>query len=148
MLSRTPSFRHGARLTDRPIAGRTRFDRLYHIGRTSTVLCTDALKAAITEAKSGKDVGLYRIVVETLREVAPNEPEAVPDKAWIEVTDRSNKNETQRLEMELRGYKNNLVKESVRVSGRRASSVLDPEAGTGSDSWDFLDWQRRPRTPL
>lgn len=38
------------------------------------------------------------------------------DKAWIESTRKSNKDETKRLEAELRGYKHNLVKESIRVS--------------------------------
>lgn len=47
--------------------------------------------------------------------MAPGEPEAELDKEWIERTDEANKNETARLETELRGYKNNLVKESVRV---------------------------------
>lgn len=64
-------------------------------------------------------MSLYRNAVETLREVAPGEPEAEPDKEWVEATERSNKKETQRLETELRGYKNNLVKESVRVSATR-----------------------------
>lgn len=61
-------------------------------------------------------MSLYRNAVEALHEVAPEEPEAQLDKGWVDATDGANKKETTRLENELRGYKNNLVKESVRVS--------------------------------
>ena len=47
--------------------------------------------------------------------IAPNEPEAVRDDAWISTVDRHNQAETARLEAELKGYKNNLIKESIRV---------------------------------
>ncbi|SPO04545.1 related to COP9 signalosome complex subunit 1 (G protein pathway suppressor 1) [Cephalotrichum gorgonifer] len=126
--------------------GRTRYDRLYHIGRTSTVLCVEALKAAIAEAKSGNDVGAYRNAVDTLREVAPNEPEAKFDQGWADAREISNKKETQRLEAQLRGYKNNLVRESVRIGhedlGRHYEAIgalqksmesfanMRPDAGT------------------
>lgn len=103
-------------LTQRSPPGRTRFDRLFHIGRTSTFLCVDALKAAVTEAKRGRDSDLYVSAIETLQQVAPDDPAAKLDKAWIESTRKSNKDETKRLEAELRGYKHNLVKESIRVS--------------------------------
>jgi COP9 signalosome complex subunit 1 len=38
------------------------------------------------------------------------------DPAWMERKDKQNKAETTRLEHELKGYKNNLIKESIRVS--------------------------------
>jgi len=99
--------------------GRTRFDRLYFIARSSVVLCIEALKAAIAEAKSGKDTHRYREAWECIRIAAPNEPEAQFDKIWVETTDMTNKAETHRLEAELKGYKNNLVKESIRVGSIR-----------------------------
>lgn len=85
------------------------------IGRTSVALCIDALKAAIAEAKKGKDVHRYREAWECIRIAAPNEAEARWDQAWVDNTEKANKQETLRLENELRGYKNNLVKESIRV---------------------------------
>lgn len=96
--------------------GRIRYDRLLLIGTTSAVLCVDALKAAVHEAKKGKDIIRYRRAVECLQGAAPAEPEAKLDQAWIETTDKSNKAENQRLENELKIYKNNLIKDSVRVS--------------------------------
>ena len=107
--------------------GRTRLDRLVLIGRSSVVLCVDALKAAVHEARKGRDTEAYQEVVELLHHVAPNEPEAAMDTMWIANTNRSNEAEKRRLEAELKGYKNNLIKESIRVRRRRAlrSPVLN-----------------------
>lgn len=95
--------------------GRTRWDRLYLIGTCSPVLAIDALKAAIAEARNGKDVSRYEKAVRALAEVAPDEPEASLDSAWVQETQRYVLGHTERLEDELRGYKNNLIKESIRV---------------------------------
>ncbi|KAI1489187.1 26S proteasome subunit RPN7-domain-containing protein [Biscogniauxia mediterranea] len=105
--------------------GRTRFERLLVIGRCSVTLCLDALKAAIVEAKKGKDVQRYRDAWECIRTAAPAEPEAKWDDAWVNATERANKLETQRLEAELKGYKNNLVKESIRIGHRDLGEHLE-----------------------
>ena len=47
--------------------------------------------------------------------IAPNEAEAVQDSAWIESIETTNHQLTVKLEEELKRYKNNLVKESIRV---------------------------------
>ena len=96
-------------------AGKTRFDRLYLIGSTSSYLYLEALKGAIAEAKRGKDVSRYEVAVATLREISPNDPDATPDLGWIDKMNKQVKAETDRLELELKGYKNNLIKESIRV---------------------------------
>lgn len=88
---------------------------MYLIGTCSTHLSAEALKAAIAEAKSGKDIGRYEQAVAALAEVAPHESEATPDTKWIDHMQKVVKAETDRLEHELRGYKNNLIKESIRV---------------------------------
>lgn len=95
--------------------GRTRFDRLLLIGKSSSYLYHEALSAAIAEAKQGKDVGRYEHAVETLRQIVPDDPDAMPDLGWIDRTTKQVKVETDRLEQELKGYKNNLIKESIRV---------------------------------
>lgn len=79
-------------------------------------LRVDALKAAVVEAKSGSDVTRYKDALQLLRSVAPEEPEAQRDEEWIERTEMANRTETARLETELKGYRNNLIKESIRVS--------------------------------
>ncbi|MCJ1429482.1 hypothetical protein MMC29_007396, partial [Sticta canariensis] len=95
--------------------GKTRLDRLLLIGSSSTYLCLEALKAAIAESKLGKDVGRYDIAVSTLQEIAPGDPDAIPDLGWLDSTTKQVKAETDRLELELKGYKNNLIKESIRM---------------------------------
>ncbi|KAK0736936.1 26S proteasome subunit RPN7-domain-containing protein [Apiosordaria backusii] len=95
--------------------GRTKFDRLLLIGRSSVKLCVDALRAALAEAKRGRDTQRYRDVVEYLRIAAPNDPDAVYDQKWLDKQEIANHEETQRLLAELKGYKNNLIKESIRM---------------------------------
>ena len=100
--------------------GRTRYERLYAIGISSTHLYLEALKAAVVEAKQGKDVQRYENALSALQEVAPQDPEASPDQAWMDKMKRQVRTETDRMELELKGYKNNLIKESIRV--RRSTS--------------------------
>lgn len=88
---------------------------MYLIGTCSSYLSTEALKTAIAEAKSSKDVLRYERAVAALAEAAPNESEAVLDTEWVDRTNKVVKAETDRLEHELKGYKNNLIKESIRV---------------------------------
>ncbi|KAK4115376.1 PCI-domain-containing protein [Canariomyces notabilis] len=112
--------------------GRTRFDRLFLIGRSSVPLCVDALKAAIAEAKRGRDTQRYKEAVECLRIAAPSEPEANLDMAWLDNQERVNQIETNRLLTELKGYKNNLIKESIRMGnedlGKHYESIGDLNA--------------------
>lgn len=86
------------------------------IGTTSTALAFEALKLATVEAKQGKDIKRYLEAHSALYQIAPEDPDATRDQAWVDSTDRQNQAETARLEAELKGYKNNLIKESIRVS--------------------------------
>lgn len=95
--------------------GRTRFERLYLIGTTSSYLFMDALRAAIAEAKRGKDVQRFEAAVSRLHDMAPRDKDASGDAAWVEKTKKQVKVETDKMEMELKGYKNNLIRESIRV---------------------------------
>ena len=95
--------------------GRTRFERLLLIGTSSPYLCLEALKAAIVEAKQGNDVQRYENAVSYLREIAPNDPDATLDLDWIDRMKKQVKAATDKMELELKGYKNNLIKESIRV---------------------------------
>ena len=101
--------------------GNTRVVRLIHIGKTSQHLQLEALKAAVGEAKRGKDIGLLEDAVKALHRVAPSDPDAKLDQTWLERTENAIQAETARLEHELKGYKNNLIKESIRVSPAQRS---------------------------
>ncbi len=94
--------------------GKTRFNRLYLIGCTSTIFGRDALKAAIAEAKSGYDVQLYDEATTALNNFDPADPASTLDLGWIDSVKKQNKLKTDRLEAELKGYKNNLIKEAFR----------------------------------
>lgn len=99
-----------------PLAGYTRIDRLHHIGAHSPYLAADAYRLAIAEAKKGKNVELYTKLVDEYSRIAPQDPAAVADTTWIERQTRVVREEHDRLEHELKSYKNNLIKESIRVS--------------------------------
>lgn len=47
--------------------------------------------------------------------LAPGDKDGIVDQAWVEKREKQNKAESNRLEAELKGYKNNLIKESIRV---------------------------------
>jgi COP9 signalosome complex subunit 1 len=75
---------------------------------------------AVGEAKKGSDVHNYREAVALLRHVSRGKSGGVDDlvdPTWATQQEKKNAAETARLEGELKGYKNNLIKESIRVSG-------------------------------
>ena len=84
----------------------------------------DAYRLAIAEAKRGKNVELYTTLAEELGNIAPKDPAALLDMAWAEKKSREVSEEHDRLEHELKSYKNNLIKESIRVSGKTCISSL------------------------
>ncbi|KAL0473426.1 COP9 signalosome subunit 1 [Neurospora intermedia] len=116
--------------------GRTRFERLLHIGRSSVPLCVDALTAAVQEAKAGSDILRYQMAVNSLFQAAPNEPEAILDKTWMESKEKENRDTTAHLQAELQSYKNNMIKESIRMGtedlGKHFQSIGDVEAAMDS----------------
>ena len=50
-----------------------------------------------------------------LHEIIPEDREGIPDLAWLDKTSKKAKIDSDRLEQELKRYKNNLIQESVRV---------------------------------
>ena len=99
----------------KPLPGHTRLDRLLTIGRHSLPISHEAFVLALAEAKRGKDVQSYLDAVHSFQRIWPGDPTAVADQTWMEEKSRQIKGETERLEGELKGYKNNLIKESIRV---------------------------------
>jgi COP9 signalosome complex subunit 1 len=103
--------------------GRTQIERLLHIGLHSPPLCVEALKLAIKALKQTSDVPRYKLVIEQLNKLAPDDPEAVMDEEWVEKTSRRVANSTEKIEADLKSYKHNLIKESIRVR------PIDPAGG-------------------
>lgn len=95
-------------------------NRLQLIASTSTVLAVDALKLAAQEVlRNGKDIHQYQAICDELRSLAPTDSDGNANRQWIDRTKKANTAELIRLEGELKAYKNNLVKESIRVCARR-----------------------------
>jgi COP9 signalosome complex subunit 1 len=63
-------------------------------------------------------------LVEELSNIAPDDPAALTDIAWAEKKSRDTQLEQERLEHELKSYKNNLIKESIRVRSPVSYSIL------------------------
>ncbi|KAI9706185.1 MAG: hypothetical protein M1820_004946 [Bogoriella megaspora] len=95
--------------------GRTRIDRLALIGNCCYPLSVEAFRSAVHEARNGKDVEYYLWACQRLQQVAPDDADAFIDTAWAEKRAKELKAEGDRLEAELKGYKNNLIKESIRM---------------------------------
>jgi COP9 signalosome complex subunit 1 len=101
-------------------SGHGQIHRLRFIAQKSQPLQADALKHAIRLIKETTfNVPLYQATVDQLRlSLDPSAPQYAPvdDPAWVDQTLRITKSTADKLEAELKNYKNNLIKESIRVS--------------------------------
>lgn len=104
-----------------PPPGRTRISRLLHIARNSPSLRIPASSHAISLLKSStSDPNSYQSAF-TLRNTDAEgnliraDQRAEPDPEWTRETIARVKSEGEKLELELRNYQNNLIKESIRV---------------------------------
>ncbi|KAA8896114.1 26S proteasome subunit RPN7-domain-containing protein [Sphaerosporella brunnea] len=96
-------------------SGRTRVDRLIHIGTHSVPLAIEALKLVIKLLKQGTDVVRYKFAVSVLQKISPHDPDARLDEDWADRTARKVQIETEKMEAALKSYKHNLIKESIRM---------------------------------
>lgn len=86
------------------------------IARFSAHLQLEAFRMLVTETKQGLNIGNYANAVAEFHKVAPNDPLARLDEEWVQNVAKKIKTQTDRLEAELKAYKNNMIKESIRVS--------------------------------
>lgn len=82
------------------------------------MLAEEAARLAVTAAKNGKDVNLYNDTVHRLSQITNKSVKELTDQKWIDFQEKKNAAETKRLENELKQYKNNLIRESIRVRQR------------------------------
>jgi COP9 signalosome complex subunit 1 len=95
------------------------FRRLYLIAACSTVLREEAAKLLIKEARKGSDVQNFYDAVGLLQQLPTlKDVDRLADPSWAKDQDKKNASDTHKLENELKGYKNNLIKESIRVCMR------------------------------
>ena len=100
-------------------------DRLVYIINICPVLAVPALQLAAQHAFRTRDADLYRNAANIYDGVAANAqlPPAVEvaplDQAWYDEWSSKNLAERTRLEVELKTYTSNMIKESIRVRYRR-----------------------------
>ncbi|KAI0772937.1 G protein pathway suppressor 1 [Trametes elegans] len=107
-------------------SGRTYVDRLLHIMSVAPTLAPQALQLAIAEAHKGRDTSLERTILlayeRAFAEAAGELPEASAlapaDPRWTEETNAKNQAERTKLEVELKTYSSNMIKESIRMAHR------------------------------
>lgn len=90
-------------------------DRLLLIGDTCQPLAVEALKLAITHLKNSSDIPRYRCAVNTLASIDPTDSDAQMDEEWVDRVMRKVVNDTEKYDAQLKSYKHNLIKESIRV---------------------------------
>lgn len=92
--------------------------RLAHVAVRCPSLARQALVLAIAQTKSGRNVQLWTRLTELAGNLGVAElagGSSVDDMDWATRKEEENRREQSRLESELRGYKNNLIRESIRM---------------------------------
>ncbi|KIJ64919.1 hypothetical protein HYDPIDRAFT_89529 [Hydnomerulius pinastri MD-312] len=107
--------------------GRTAVDRLINITASCPSIAPQALKLAFTHLQRLRDPSLVQIAISAYESVASlPEGQGLPpvgdvvliDTHWIEETTKKNVAERTKLEVELKTYSNNMIKESIRMGHR------------------------------
>ncbi|KAI9007772.1 26S proteasome subunit RPN7-domain-containing protein [Hyaloraphidium curvatum] len=95
----------------------TRIERLLFIADHCPPLQVDSLKLALDALKRTLNYAKYTMVLSKLNEVLASKqsPAVAADSQWIESAQRTAKTQTEKLENDLKVYKNNLIKESIRM---------------------------------
>ncbi|KAI9204230.1 putative cop9 signalosome complex subunit [Polychytrium aggregatum] len=98
-------------------AGHAKINRLLYIAERCPSLQLDAYRYALDELKTSLNTARYYNVCLSLNEALVLRGEAIAaiDSDWIAATAQAVKEKTERLDAELRGYKINLIKESIRM---------------------------------
>ncbi|CAG8434588.1 10915_t:CDS:2 [Funneliformis caledonium] len=98
--------------------GHTKVDRLLFIAKRCPILQNDAYRLALQELRDNSlDHNRYISAATKLNEAltAKGYPSFSIDNTWVDSTQKRAKSLLERLEVELKNYKNNLIKESIRM---------------------------------
>lgn len=119
-------------------SGHARAQRLMYIATHCPSLRQTCSKAAIDHIKEHtRDVSAYQAMV-TVHNTEPETGNLIPasqriaaDADWVQSMQQRNNAEREKLELEMRNYQNNLIKESIRMAHR----------DLGDHFWDTGDFQ-------
>ncbi|KAK0548830.1 hypothetical protein OC846_004342 [Tilletia horrida] len=106
--------------------GRTKIHRLLFIATHSPTLRAPAAEAAAKEIQAQTaDVSTYQAALllrntnpDVAQTLIPADQRVTADSVWIKQTQERARSKMERLELELRQYMNNLIKESIRMAHR------------------------------
>ncbi|KAF7366739.1 PCI domain-containing protein [Mycena sanguinolenta] len=106
--------------------GRTAVDRLIHIISTCHQLAPEAFQLAVQQIHQSRDPSLYQQVMSAYETVSGLSETPLPsgmdlaqlDTRWADETMAKNQAERSKLEVELKTYSNNMIKESIRMGHR------------------------------
>jgi len=110
--------------------GRTAIDRLIHIVKLCPDIAPEAFSLAVQHIHQLRDPSLYQTLVTSYEHLVnskavkdgayelPN-PSMIAqlDPKWVDEVTARNQSEKVKLEVELKTYTNNMIRESIRVSG-------------------------------
>ncbi|KAH0578571.1 hypothetical protein H2248_003718 [Termitomyces sp. 'cryptogamus'] len=109
-------------------SGRTAIDRLTNIVQTCPSIAPEAFQLAVQHIHQSRNPGLYQNLLSAYENAAnsldlpaplPNPMEVAPlNMEWADETTAKNNAERSKLEVELRTYSNNMIKESIRMAHR------------------------------
>jgi len=94
-------------------SGHTKIARAIFVAEHAKELEVPALREAINELKKTMNTALFKEIVEKVGDKLG--PSYSKDQAWIDSVDKKAQQQVERLELELNGYKTNLIKESIRM---------------------------------
>jgi COP9 signalosome complex subunit 1 len=95
---------------------RSAIKRLQFIAGSCPSLAPQALAKALDYTLEGKDTTLYQNVFAQYNSVANPQEIKDLDAEWVEKTSNKAQTEKDKLEVELKMYTGNMIKESIRVS--------------------------------
>jgi COP9 signalosome complex subunit 1 len=107
-------------------SGRTAVHRLIHIIAICPSIAPQAFQLAVQKIEELRDPSLYATVISTYEQLSSVTEPALPepsevaqlDPKWIEEATKKNQAEKMKLEVELKTYANNMIKESQRMGHR------------------------------
>lgn len=120
LVSKTKRVYEGCRHTGLTTAlGRTAIDRAIYISEHCDSLEVESLQWAANAIKNNtRDTNKYSTCMTQLNEACKKRGLGAieVDQAWLATTQRENEAILESLDVELKGYKNNMIKEKIRVS--------------------------------
>ncbi|KAK0447207.1 26S proteasome subunit RPN7-domain-containing protein [Armillaria borealis] len=107
-------------------SGRTAVDRLTHIIQLCPTIAVEAFHLAIQHIHQSRDPSQYQGLVTAYEQAHANANGSLPpisefstlSARWIDETLARNQSDRLKLEMELKTYSNNMIKESIRMAHR------------------------------